>query len=179
LLNHATIAWVEREYNHGVHSETGTTPYDRFLNSPNVGRPPRSSDELRRALRMEQRRTQRRSDGTISVEGKRFELPSRYRTLLRPTIRYARWDLSTVDLVDARTGALLCSLLPLDKQRNADARRRTVEPLADASARVVDQPPQSSIAPLLTKLMADYAATGLPPAYLPHFTQTQTEDPDE
>ena len=28
-------------------------------------------------------------------------------------------------------------------------------------------PPPAGIAPLLKKLMADYAATGLPPAYIP------------
>jgi len=76
----------------------------------------------------------------------------------------ARWDLSSVDLVDERRGTFLCSLLPIDKRRNADGRRRTVEPASSADTPV--QP--SGTAPLLRKLMADYAATGLPPAYLPH-----------
>ena len=31
----------------------------------------------------------------------------------------------------------------------------------------VDPPPPSGVAPLLKKLMADYAASGLPPAYMP------------
>jgi hypothetical protein len=52
---------------------------------------------------------------------------------------------------------------PLDKAANADALRRRVDPTAiDTSAM-----PVTGIAPLLKKMIADYAATGLPPAYLP------------
>jgi hypothetical protein len=46
----------------------------------------------------------------------RFEVPSRYRTLTRCAVRVARWDLSSVDLVDPRTGAHLATLLPLDTE---------------------------------------------------------------
>jgi hypothetical protein len=59
--------------------------------------------------------------------------------------------------------------------RNADGRRRRLDPLPDAPGAAVS-PPQPGIAPLLRKLLADYAATGLPPAYLPHATDT---DPDQ
>jgi hypothetical protein len=52
---------------------------------------------------------------------------------------------------------------PLDKAANADALRRRVDPTSiDTSAM-----PATGIAPLLKKMIADYAATGLPPAYLP------------
>ena len=78
-------------------------------------------------------------------------------------LRYARWDLSRVDLVDPRTGAILCPVRPLDKSANASGKRRALTPLgADLSAL-----PPTGIAPLLRQLLADYAATGLPPAYLP------------
>ena len=51
----------------------------------------------------------------------------------------------------------------LDKAANADALRRRIDPAAsDLSAM-----PAAGIAPLLKKMIADYAATGLPPAYLP------------
>jgi hypothetical protein len=51
----------------------------------------------------------------------------------------------------------------LDNAANADALRRRVDPSAlDTSAM-----PATGIAPLLKKMIADYAATGLPPAYLP------------
>lgn len=99
----------------------------------------------------------------MSLAGKRFEIPARYRHLERVTVRYARWDLTRVELVDARTGALLCPVKPLDKAANADGQRRALDgPHTDLSPT-----PAAGIAPLLRQLLADYAATGLPPAYLP------------
>lgn len=172
LLNQATQAWVELEYNRAFHSEIRESPLQRMLRGSDVSRKSPSSEELRRAFRTEQSRTQRRSDGTITVEGVRFELPSRYRALRRPTVRIARWDLSSVDLVDGRTGQFLTTLLPLDKTKNADGLRRTLEPVS--SEPVTDD---AGIAPLLQKLMADYAATGLPPAYLPLQPANTEEEP--
>ncbi len=173
LLNRATSAWLELEYNRKEHSEIGCTPLARFLEGPSVGRPSPSSHELRRAFRREELRTQRRSDGTLTVAGVRFEIPSRYRTLARPAVRYASWDLSTVELVDARSGVSLTTLLPIDKEKNADAGRRTIEADPDASP----EPPRSGIAPLLRTLMSDYAATGLPPAYVPLVQRTEEDEP--
>lgn len=114
---------------------------------------------------METSRAQRRSDGTFTVGGIRFEVPTRYRSLLRVTVRVARWDLSTVDLVDPRSGAYLCPILPLDKQKNADRMRRPL-PLGEAPD-ITPLPEPSGIAPRLRALMEQYAATGLPPAYVP------------
>lgn len=162
LLNEATQAWIEHEYHRTVHREIGTTPLARFLGDPQVGRACPDSEILRQAFRIEVVRTQRRSDGTVSVEGTRFEIPSRYRTLPRLTLRYARWDLARVDLVDARTGAILCPLYPLDKSRNANAERRR---LADPAQTRSDPP--TGMAPLLRQLIDEQTATGLPPAYLP------------
>jgi putative transposase len=163
LLNQATQAWLELEYHRAVHRELGASPLDVFTTAPSVGRPAPAPEVLRRAFRTQQTRTQRRSDGTISVEGVRFEVPSVYRTLLRPTVRFARWDLSSIDLVDPHTDALLATLHPLDKRQNADRRRRVVPPAAPREP----MPAPAGIAPHLRRLMADYAATGLPPAYLP------------
>ncbi len=39
VLNHATQAWVEMEYNRARHSEIGEAPAERFLRGPDVGRP--------------------------------------------------------------------------------------------------------------------------------------------
>jgi hypothetical protein len=166
LLNRATQAWVEEEYQRRVHSETKEAPLERSLTGPSVGRPCPSSDALRRAFRMEITRMQRKSDGTITVEGVRYELPSAYRTLLRPTVRVARWDLSSVDLVDPRQGTHLATLLPVDKQKNAERKRRALTDDAAPPA-IPEAPAPVGIAPLLRKQMADYAATGLPPAYIP------------
>jgi hypothetical protein len=108
-------------------------------------------------------RRQRRSDGTVSLEGSRFEIPARYRHLARVHLRYARWDLTRVDLIDQRTGAVLCPVKPLDKSANADGQRRALTPVTTDLSLL----PPSGIAPLLRQLLAEYAATGLPPAYLP------------
>jgi len=164
-LNAATQAWVELEYHRRVHRELGCAPLARYLAGPEVGRPSPSSEELRRAFRAEVDRTQRRSDGTLSLEGRRFEVPARYRHLTRLRVRYARWDLGTVDLVDPHTQVILCALYPLDKAANADGQRRRLGLAAPAHHEVAST--TSTIAPLLRQLMADYAATGLPPAYLP------------
>lgn len=164
LLNEATQAWVEQEYQRRPHDEIGVSPLERALARPSVVRPSPSSEALRRAFRIETSRAVRRSDGTFTVGGIRFELPWQYRTLARIKVRVARWDLSSVDLVDPRTGTHLGTVLPLDKSKNADGQRRVV--------RVASTPPEPApvpggIAPHLRRLMADYSATGLPPAYLP------------
>jgi hypothetical protein len=175
LLNTATQAWVEQEYHRTIHSELKKTPLERYLEGPNVGRDSPSSDALRQVFRTEITRTQRRSDGTVTVEGVRFEVPAAYRTLVRLRLRVARWDLSRVNLVDPRTGVHLATLLPLDKVKNADRKRRVL-PL-DAAAPAPPRKP-AGIAPLLRELMAEYAATGLPPAYLTKHESTDS-NPEE
>jgi len=162
-LNEATQAWVELEYHRKRHAETGETPLARFLAGPDVLRPSPSADALRAAFTTEQVRTQRRSDGTITVEGVRFEVPARFAHLPRLTIRYARWDLASVLLCERRTGTVLGTLHPLDKARNADAVRR---PLA-LTPSTQPIPAATGVAPLLDSLLRQYRATGLPPAYLP------------
>lgn len=168
LLNEATQAWVEYEYNRKVHTEIGVAPLTRFLEGPYVGRESPPSNELRRAFKIEKRRTQRKSDGTICLDGRRFEVPSRFRHVRRIHVRYARWDLTSVDLVDERTGAVLAPLYLQDKVANADGERKTMEPLPDADLAESEEPPADGIAPLLRQLMQEAAATGLPPSYVPH-----------
>jgi putative transposase len=83
-------------------------------------------------------------------------------------LRYARWDLTHVDLVDPRTGALLCPVKPLDKSANADGQRRRLRRSRPICRRCPRRPASRR---LLRQLLADYAATGLPPAYLPSLDQ--------
>jgi putative transposase len=137
-------------------------------------RPCPDADTLRRAFRRRVERTQRRSDGTVSLAGLRFEIPSRFRQQQRVTIRYARWDLSRVDLIDPNTDAIVARLYPLDKQRNAEGRRRALRAVGSS------EPPTRSgaIAPLLAALMTEHAAAGLPPAYLPG-PSASTKDPED
>jgi hypothetical protein len=110
-------------------------------------------------------RNVRRSDGTVSLNGVRFEVPSRYGHFESVTLRAASWDLSRVHLCDPKTGVILGRLFPLDKHLNSSGQRAVKVPAPDATATPV--PPPSAPAPLLQKLLKDYATTGLPPAYLP------------
>jgi transposase InsO family protein len=162
LLNEATQAWVEMEYTRAVHSQIAQAPIARWLDGPTVGRESPTVDDLHLAFTDGKTRSQRTSDGTASIEGARFEIPSRFRHLRKLHLRYASWDLTHVWLVDERTGAVLSRLYPLDKARNADGFRGVTRP---AAPEALTQP--AGIAPLLRKLMTEYAATGLPPAYIP------------
>jgi hypothetical protein len=70
---------------------------------------------------------------------------------------------------------VLATLLPVDKQKNADGRRRALDPEPE----VGPEPAPPGIAPLLRELMSDYAATGLPPAYVPMLTRRPEGDTHE
>ena len=80
-LNEATQAWVEQDYNRKRHSEIDDTPLARFLADPAVTRPCPDAAALRLAFTRTERRTLRKSDGTAVIEGRRFEVPNRYRHL--------------------------------------------------------------------------------------------------
>jgi len=165
LLNKSTLAWVEREYHQKVHSEIGCSPLERYIKDADVSRPCPDSAALRYAFCTQVHRRQRKSDGTFSLDGKRFEVPSQYRSLEYVHIRYARWDLGSVTLVDPHTNTVLSPIYPQDKSENASGTRRALCKSAEIDHN--DEPLLTGIAPLLKELMAEYAATGLPPAYLP------------
>jgi putative transposase len=177
LLNKTTQAWVEIEYNRVVHRETSCSPVARFERAPDVLRSSPSSESLRDRFRLETKRSQRQSDGTISLEGVRFEIPARYRHFRAVTVRYARWDLGRVDLVDERSGLILAPIYPLDKSANADGRRAVIEPSG------TDVPPEDrrrtagELPPLLKRILQEYSATGMPPAYLPKTPRSQNGEP--
>jgi putative transposase len=175
FLNEATQAWVEFEYNRKVHAETGEAPLVRFLAGPSVLRPSPNSAALRLAFTKTERRTQRKSDGTIVIVGCRFEIPNRYRHFTQVEVRYASWDLTQVHLVDDRTGQVLCRLFPQDKAANASGLRRALEPIAPE----LTVPPAKGIPPLLAKLLTQQAETGLPPAYLPKLDDDNADDGDD
>jgi putative transposase len=81
-------------------------------------------------------------------------------------VRYARWDLSRAMLVDPHTNICLETLYPQDKSANAEGLRRGFK-TQENTIQLDTQ--KTGIAPLLKDLMAEYSATGLPPAYLPKF----------
>ena len=166
---------MEIEYNRAVHRETASSPLERFAQAPDVLRDSPSSEWLRDAFRLETTRIQRQSDGTISLEGVRFEIPARYRHFHEVSVRYARWDLGRVDLVDGHSGTILAPIYPLDKATNADGRRAVIEPggTARLNSPKSDMPTQErprsggELPPLLKRILQEYSATGMPPAYLP------------
>ena len=172
LLNEATQAWVEMEYHRTLHSETGQPPLARYLEGPSVARECPDPQTLRQAFCAETTRRVRRSDGTLSLKGIRFQIPNRYRHLERVRVRYASWDLAHVYLVDEREAQVLCRLYPVDKTKNAEGIRRRVEVPEEEDG----TPPQSGIAPLLCQYMERYRASGLPPAYLPKPLRNPEED---
>ena len=165
FLNRATQAWVEQEYNRSLHAEIVSSPLDRLLAGPDVSRGCPDNQQLRFAFILKESRSQRQSDGTVQIKGVRFEIPSRFRHFNRLHIGYQSWDLSLAYLIDKRSGKLLCTLFPQDKVKNANQHRRAIEPFAEALAQ--EMPDSDPIPPLLRKILSDYAATGLPPAYLP------------
>jgi transposase InsO family protein len=166
-LNEATQAWVEQDYNGKRHSEIDDTPLARFLAGPSVTRPCPDAAALRLAFTRTERRTLRKSDGTAVIEGRRFEVPSRYRHLSLLEVRFAAWDLTQVHLVDPHTGTVLCRLLPQDKAANASGLRRSLQPVTAEPVTPPPPPPARGIGPLLARMIDRQAATGLPPAYLP------------
>jgi hypothetical protein len=177
LLNTATQAWAEIEYNRAMHRETGSSPVDRFAKAADVLRSSPSSESLRNAFRLETKRSQRQSDGTISLEGVRFEIPARYRHFRAVTVRYARWDLGRIDLVDDRSGIILSPIYPLDKAANANGRRAAIEPAGTDVPSQVQQRAAGELPPLLKRILQEYSATGMPPAYLPKTFQEDSGEP--
>jgi len=171
-LNRLSQIWVEGDYQKRVHSEIGATPRDRFLDADSVGRAAPDTRTLRRAFRQRGTRRQRRSDGTLSLAGRRFEVPGRFAHLDRLLVAWARWNLAEVDLLDPDTGEVVTALHPLDRQANAAGQRRSRQPAPEAggSDASLDEPAVSTaspIAPLLARLVKDFVATGLPPGYVP------------
>jgi len=176
FLNQASQAWVHEDYHRRPHSEIGSTPLERLLSGPEVSRPAPDPDTLRLAFTRRISRTQRRSDATVTVDGVRFEVPSRFRHLPKLALRYPSWDKSQLVLVDPRCGAPLTRLLPQDKQKNASGRRRVLEPLAVPQPLPPAAAAQDPLPALLRQWLADHAATGLPPAYLPKDEPTSPQE---
>jgi transposase InsO family protein len=164
FLNRATQAWVEMEYNRSYHEEIATSPLDRLLQGSDVSRPGPDNDILRLAFTVRETRMQRKSDGTLQISGVRFEVPSRFRHFDRLYVRFPGWDLSRAYLVDERTSLLLATIYPLDKAQNNQGKRRVISTVLDTSSTPVVG---DSAAPLLRQLLNNYAATGLPAAYIP------------
>lgn len=162
FVNQAAQAWVEHDYHRRYHREIKTTPLERMLAGPDVARPTPESDFLRLCFTRRITRTPRRSDATVVVDGIRYELPVRFGHMRQVILRAPGWDKSQMILVDPNTDAPLSRLLPQDKTKNASGLRKVIR----ADNTLVSAPTDPMPA-LLRKWLAQYAATGLPPSYLP------------
>ncbi len=165
FVNQAAQAWIEQDYHRRQHREIKTTPLQRMLNGTDVSRPTPDSDALRLAFTRRLTRKPRRSDATVVVGGIRYELPFRFAHMRSVILRAPGWDKSQMTLVDPNTDAPLVRLLPQDKTKNASGKRRLIQP--DQTTPPPVAAPNKPLPALLRKWMADHAATGLPPAYLP------------
>lgn len=94
LLNRSTQAWVELEYNRRRYRELKSSPIDSMLAGPSVSFDCPDSEKPRMSFCTQVKRTKRRSDGTITISGIRFEISSRIRhlqhifVLHRPQVYY-------------------------------------------------------------------------------------------
>jgi putative transposase len=175
-LNDATQAWVERYYNREKHSETEQAPLERFLSRRAVGKESPGAEVLRTAFTRAKWHTQRRSDGTVLIRRKRFEVPSAYRHMKKLVLRYAKWDLTYVHMADEHTGEVICRLFPQDKVANARGVRRPLEPLAVRGSKPLAINPH--VPALLAELLQQQASLGLPPPYLPLSDDSIDDDED-
>jgi len=112
FLNRVTQAWVEMEYNKKRHNEIGMPPVQRMLESRDMSRPAPGAIELKIGFTVCESRKQRQSDGTISINAIRFEIPSRFNHIRQLHVCFANWDKAIAWLVDKRTGKLLATYTP-------------------------------------------------------------------
>ena len=162
-LNNITTAWAEIEYNKSDHSELNCTPLNRFLNHSDVSRECPDFNYLRQMFRREELRTIRKSDATISIDSKRFEIPYQYRHFRKIRIRYTKWDLSFIHMVND-DGKPIAQIYPVNKSRNSSGARKKVTESPPAQAPSIDL---NNLPPLLKQIVQKYQESGLPPAYLP------------
>jgi hypothetical protein len=145
-----------------------------LLAGPTVTRPCPDATVLRLASTRTERRILRKSDCSAAIEGRRFEVPNRYRHLSVLEVRFAAWDLTQVHLVDPHTGTALCRLFPQDKAANASGLRRSVQPITTDPV-TLPPPPARGIGPLLAPMIDRQAATGLPPPTSPRAKEMTRE----
>ena len=169
-LNEATQAWAECEYNRKIHSETGQTPLGPLAGGPGCDATQPGQRGAAAGLHPDRAAhpTPERRDGgdrDAPLRGAQ-PLPASERLL----VRYASWDLTQVHLVDEQTGAgalpALSSGQDEQRQRRAPA-ARAARHAADGGRSRCRQGRHRHRTAACLELMAQQAATGLPPPYLP------------
>lgn len=171
-LNDLTQIWIEGEYNRSVHSEIKTLPINRFAQDASVLRKSLTSDELRAAFVCEIDRRLRKTDGTMSLDGVRFEIPSAYRHHRDLLIHYTSWDLGYVFLVDPVTLKAVARIYPLDRSKNNSGKRASHAPVD--RGRVPSNDLMTQLPAQMRYLLKQSQMSHVPPAYVP-----QTDDKNE
>jgi hypothetical protein len=165
-LNKVTQAWVEQEYNKTIHSETKEKPIDRFFAEKNVLRRTPDFITLQRAFRMIISRKQRRTDGTVSIDGVRFEVPSQYRHMDQLTLAYARWNLAQATIVDPSSLVQITNIFPVNKTNNALGHRKFLaepSPILPSGAELDN----NHLPPLLARLLHAHSQENIIAGYIP------------
>ncbi len=157
-LNTLTQVWVEQEYHRALHSELKDTPLKVFLNHKSVLRESPTQEELQKAFRISVTRRQRMTDHTITVDGVRYQIPQLYWNQINLRIGYARWDLSSVDILNDETGRSIATLRPVDRLRNATTPRNEIRAIRDDI--------ESVLPPLLREQYLKSKAAGEKPIYI-------------
>lgn len=171
-LNRYTQAWVEQDYNAKEHRETKQTPHERFFSLTSVHRSSPGIEELRRAFAVRVTRSQRQSDGTITLDGVRFEVPQAYRHVEELRLSYARWDLSRAEILCPLTNKPLARIHPVPLERNASGIRRGTEQTTRAeldslAADVSSENPDCSLPPLLVRCLEQHERKFPHAGYMP------------
>ncbi len=166
-LNVYTQAWVEKEYNNRIHSETKQEPIKRYIESEDVLRPSPSYDDLNRIFRRTVTRNLRKTDGTITIDGVRYQVPQHLRHMHKLSLRYICWDSSYVTITDPDTKVDIVDIYPVNKTLNSIKRNR--KDIGAADTPIKSDVSSSSVPPLLERLLNEYKQeTGNIAGYIPH-----------
>lgn len=162
-LNDYTAAWIEMEYHRTVHSDIKISPIERYAKGNDVGRSSLLFSDLKFYFCREESRQQRLTDGTISLNAQRYEIPLRYRTIKEIWLRFAGWDMSHIFLVDRITGNFLEKIYVIDKVKNSYAGRRVISDNPSTERPVSTK---DSVAPLLEKYKEEHQIKNTLSSYL-------------
>lgn len=178
LLNKYTQAWVEQDYNAKEHRETKMPPNERFFSLTSVLRPSPGIDALRSAFSLRVTRSQRQADGTITLDGVRFEVPQVYRHLEELRLSYARWDLSRAEIICPLTNKTLTRIHPVPLERNANGIRKEAEKTLPERVETLaskdhENNAKSSLPPLLARCLEEYERTFPHAGYMPLSTENE------
>jgi len=146
-LNVSLWAWLECVYHKHIHSETNQSPWARYAAGLDQVRHA-DPETVRRAFLWREKRQVRR-DATISLQGNRYQVDTRYagRTL---ELRFDPFDLSQIELYLDGVSQGLATVLVQNRQRHLAVEHLATEPPEPPK-------PQSSL-DYLAALRAEYHA---------------------